>query len=236
MATIRRNKENNMEDENLIIEETMPDVPEEVTPAPVEMTDAEKLELARRYVQENPDEFSHYFTPAPAPEKPVKKETASPTDHFSDITDEYGAVDPGKLSRAQKAASDELTQNLMNGMTNLLAPVMQGFATQQAIQGLPEEAVPYAQKLAQKLGVPLYEAAGNPETMDVIRNAAIGEAYKAGKLKVEMPEGGEPVGGASRAGVLTATQRENLAHYVRVRGEALPAKEVEALRASGALG
>lgn len=224
------------EDETIILDEEIIETPADDTPpeppAPVPLTEAEKLEIAREYVQNKPEEFSHYYTtPTPKLEQPTLPIAPTP-DPVAQITDEFGNVDGAKLAAFLADRDKKNSETLMQSMTGLLAPVMQGFATQTAIQGLPEAAVPFAQQIAADLGVPLYQAANDPKTMDFVRSAAIGKAYQAGKLTVTMPEGAEPVGGGSRTS-FTDSQMEGLRAYSKIIGRQPTAKEAEELRKDG---
>lgn len=227
--------------DELIVEETETtetegeEIQTETTTTVVErqLTDDDELEIARKVAQKNPEALSHYFQPAPKPD--VETRAVEPTDHFADITDDLGYVDPKKLAAAQKAQAAETQTAILRGVQNMMTPLMQGFAAQQATSGMPEEVRPYAQAIADELGVSLYQAAQDPKVMKIVRNAAYGEAWHAGKLKVPAVEEAEPVGGASRT-TFTDAQRMALADYVRIKGGPVTSKEAEDLRKSGVLG
>lgn len=225
------------EPEDLIIEDE-PEITPEPEPEPAKpepLTDEQRLEIARDVAQKNPDALSHYFTPPPHPHDAPKPKSDEPKNVLEAITNSYGDIDPDKLLKFMEDRDSKTAQTVLQGVTGLLAPVMQSFATQNAVKGLPEEAVPYAEEIATKLGVPLYQAAQDRETMDFVRSAAIGKAYQAGKLKVELPESGEPVGGGSN-GTFNTTEAQRLAEYAKITGSTPTRKEAEELRKAGLLG
>lgn len=221
------------EDEIVVPEEETTTNAEETTVTtvvePRPLTDDEKLALAREYVQKNPEEFTHYFqAPAPAP-------TPQPADDpLKAITDEWGAVDAAKLQAFLADRDAKNTEKITSAMTAMLAPVMQGFASTQALAALPEAARPYAEEIAKDLKVPLYSLVADEQSRRIVSDAALGRALQAGKI--QLPEAGEPVGGASRGSVYTESQRNALADYARISGKTPSAKEAEELLRSGALG
>jgi hypothetical protein len=196
--------------------------------APAPLTEDERMAIAREYVAKNPDEFSHYFTPAPS------VGGKEPEDPVAAIKDEWGNVDPGKLAAYIEAKQKENANQILQGVGQMLNPVMESFATNQALSTLPEAARPYAQEIALKLKSPLYTLVADETSREIVSNAALGMALKAGKI--ELPEPSEPIGGGNRAGVLNDAQRANLESYAKIAGRMPSQKEVEELRASGRLG
>lgn len=224
--------------DELIVEEPLEEGAEAIEPEQTttvverELTQEDRLAIARQIAESNPEALAPYLPKQAEPEVRVKPE---PVDHFSDITDDLGYVDPKKLAMAQKAQAAEMQSKILEGVQSMMTPLMQGFAAQQASAGLPEEVRPFAESIANELGVSLYQAAQDPNVMKIVRNAAFGAAFQAGKLKMPEVESAEPVGGASRS-TFTEVQRMNLADYVRIKGGPVTSKEAEDLRKSGALG